>query len=480
MLLSLLVSYFFHKSPSKFFSKNSQSKEISTNLRLLHGARQEHFRLLGELITQCRIFDDNASSADQFAWAGCLLSTLQTMCGRPSVWTAHVGTHADFMVAINDVAPVLSRYCSVIRKIIAQAKKPSHLRRYWIEYTSAAAGLAWLVWHVKNNPRQIPEFIGTMRARIIESYYNHLEGPVKRIGSAFGFGDESETIDGSPAFVNQQIGRMRGGMRRMLDNLPESQEQIPAHLQQDYEQVLTRFQEWNNRQKGGVTAVAFDPIDLGDIGVASQTLSSEVFYRAFDHCLDDMSKANVTQKSTVVSQLTSLMKLGRGVVSHRADNVMGGLAESVGAIEEVIALFMVRSDTMMTQNKLTAAALALIPAGLIAWGAYKGTKKFGRLFMPTPYDDTPIKDAIIGARDLLDDCYYLEARDGMAAVHVGKLFYHLTRIRTEMKNINREQRNILMGYLNRVEIADSIEGKQLFLKKMHREYKNWHKASRAA
>jgi hypothetical protein len=475
--------YFLHKSPIKWFSRNTQRQEINQHIRLLEGARREHFRVLGQLISACRGFNDEdldgGPSGAPYVWAVRVVRTVQSMCGRPSLLQADTGAYGSLINAARDVAPALIAHKDTIDGVIDRAKKPNHLVRHWMSYTAAATAIGATVWYLHKNPGKINELTERAKLAATDSYNNYLKGPFEKIGDALGFWDKGGDIKAD--FVEEQARHLRAGIERVKANIPDGQKVVSEELQQKFANTLMALKTYNDAPKAGKFTFAVDfppfPLSDNDIVEASRTLSGDTLNKALDHLLDNFPKASATQLPELVGQLAPIVRLIKDVTAFRGGNVIDGLAESIGAIEEVIVVFMKQSEVMMTQNKLTIASIALVPAGFLVWGGYEAIKKGGNLLLPRPYDDTPIKDAILGARDLMDDCKFLDGTEDMADVQVGKLFYYLTRIGKEAKNVSPEHRKALLKYLRRAEIADSIDGKRVFLKKMYREYKEWHKTA---
>jgi len=474
--------YFFHKSPLKWISRTTQKQEINKNLRTLEGARREHFRVLGQLITTCRQFEGEDLNGDStgapLAWSVQVVRIIQSMCGRPSLLPMDASSYASLMNAARDVSPALNTHRETIDQVIDRAKKPNHFVRHWIPYTAAVAAVSATVWYLHNHPGQVTEVGTRVKLAAIDNYNTYLKAPFEKVGGALGFWDTG--ADATSEFVERQVQCLRQGIEQVKGNVPAGKAIVSEELQQDYVQILTEFQAWNNTQNGFSrfgTAVDFDRLDLGDIQEASKVLSGEALDRVLDQFLANWKRASITQKPELVSQLASIGKLFKDVVAFRGSNVLDGVVKAIGAVEEMIIVNIKQLDEVRTLIKLPIAVMALVSAGKAAQVGYGAAKKGGSMLLPSPYDDAPIRDAILGARDLMDDCKYLDDTGDMSDVQVGKLFYHLTRIGKEAKNVSPEHRKALLKYLRRAEIADSIDGKRVFLKKMYREYKEWHKAA---
>jgi hypothetical protein len=480
--------YFFHKSPLKWVSRDTQKQEVSKHLRTLEGARREHFRVLGQLISTCRQFEGEDLEGDlsgaPLAWSAQVVRIIQSMCGRPSLLPADALSYAALINAVSDVTPALNTHRDTIDKVIDRAKKPNHFVRHWIPYTAAVAAVSATVWYLHNHPGQVTEVGTRVKLAAIDNYTTYLKAPFEKVGGALGLWDTG--ADATSELVEKQVQCLRQGIEQVKGNVPVGKEIVSEELQRDYARILTEFQVWNNMQNRANpasgfsrfgSAVDFDPLDLGDIQEASKVLSGETLDRALDHFLATWKRASLTQKPDLVSQLASIGKLFKDVTAFRGSNVLDGVVKAIGAVEEMIIVNIKQLDEVRTLIKLPIAVIALVSAGKAAQVGYGAAKKGGSMLLPSPYDDAPIRDAILGARDLMDDCKYLDDTGDMSDVQVGKLFYHLTRIGKEAKNVSPEHRKALLKYLRRAEIADSIDGKRVFLKKMYREYKEWHKTA---
>ncbi len=475
--------YFFHKSPLKWISRSTQKQEINKNLRTLEGARREHFRVLGQLISTCRQFEgedlDGNSAGAPLAWSVQVVRIIQSMCGRPSLLPADASSYASLMNAARDVAPALNTHRETIDQVIDRAKKPNHFVRHWIPYTAAVAAVSATIWYLHNHPGQVTEVGTRVKLATIDNYNTYLKAPFEKVGGALGFWDTG--ADATSVELEARLSGVSRAMDQVDANIPVGQRVVSQDLQQQYVKALMGLKIYNDTPKAGWGSFAVDfpkfPFTEDEIQAASQALSGDVWKKSMRHLMDNFPKASTTQLPELVGQLAPVLQLGFDVVAFRGSNVVGGTGVAVGEIKQIIHLIVRQLDEVRTLIKLPIAVMALVSAGKLAQVGYGVAKKGGSMLLPSPYDDAPIRDAILGARDLMDDCKYLDDTGDMSDVQVGKLFYHLTRIGKEAKNVSPEHRKALLKYLRRAEIADSIDGKRVFLKKMYREYKEWHKAA---
>lgn len=162
------LRYYFHKSPLKWFSKNSQRREIEYNKFFIHRIIEHYNTILGQLVYFIDTFDSQATVQAQYEWMRQLTEIVSSMVGKPQGDKAikHLSNKQfDYLAQLFIYqSNALKNHHKKVSLCINHVKKPGHFIRNWIVYTIAASLCAYC-WV---DPHMI---ISSSLAAILSWYY---------------------------------------------------------------------------------------------------------------------------------------------------------------------------------------------------------------------------------------------------------------------------------------------------------------------
>ena len=128
------VSYYFHKSPIKYFTFD-QKKEVADKIAMLKKMREQHFELLGNINIRLSSFDTQALVQDQYLWIQKLGHVLFAYDE-----TIHVADDAEIFPLLYEATHLVSNYKTYLRNRLEKYYMPNIIVRRWMELIAAATG----------------------------------------------------------------------------------------------------------------------------------------------------------------------------------------------------------------------------------------------------------------------------------------------------------------------------------------------------
>ncbi len=177
------ASYFFHKSPLKYFTLG-QKGEVAQKLQFLKEEQQQYLALLGKINIHLSAFEVHQSVNDKHAW-------MQKLCMFLFSYdlAADVSTNEELFPLLSQATSVIDNYRKYAHGRLSQYRVPNALMRRWLYVVSAVAGVAYLGSYVQKNRKGLKKKVKGVK-RTLKGEANRLDGIVKR--AAFGDGEEAE------------------------------------------------------------------------------------------------------------------------------------------------------------------------------------------------------------------------------------------------------------------------------------------------
>lgn len=157
------LSYFFHKSPTKWIMGKSQAKEITQNIGRLERKRRTLYTALGALMGHIHAFSECDVAYDNcYVWIHTLFDMMT--CVQSEFVDAADDITFDALAAqlASKMKHVGSLKHTIIRSV-AFAKPSSHVVRNWIPYTIALAAAGYAAHYHMNNPLVFPAAFGAVQ-----------------------------------------------------------------------------------------------------------------------------------------------------------------------------------------------------------------------------------------------------------------------------------------------------------------------------
>jgi len=197
------LSYFFHKSPTKWIMGKSQAREISYNLKRLEHKQKELYTILGALTGHIHAFTEREMNYTQcYKWIEELFAIVS--CVNSSAHYTSDGTKFD------DIAAQLSikiKHVGLLKsnvlKSIAFAKKSNHIVRYWIPYAIALAAAGYATHYYAYNYADVNKILNAHCMALGTSLKKFVINPSKDIWDTI-FGKD-ENLDQAHLDVEKGI-----------------------------------------------------------------------------------------------------------------------------------------------------------------------------------------------------------------------------------------------------------------------------------
>ena len=140
------ASYFFHKSPIKYFTFDQKS-EVAAKIQVLKTMREQHFELLGKINIQLSSFDGQIAVQDQYVW-------IQKLCRVLFAYdeTLHVAEDAEIFPLLYEATNIVSQYKTRMHERLKTYYIPSLFARRWMELTAATAGVSGGCLYLHKHP----------------------------------------------------------------------------------------------------------------------------------------------------------------------------------------------------------------------------------------------------------------------------------------------------------------------------------------
>ncbi len=152
------ASYFFHKSPIKYFTFD-QKKEVADKIQVLKKMREQHFELLGKINIHLSTFDAQTAVQDQYAW-------IQKLCRVLFAYdeTLQVADDAEIFPLLYEATNIVSHYKTHMRGWLKKYYMPNIFARRWIELTAGAAAVTGAGWYEFRHPGETKKMAtGTLK-----------------------------------------------------------------------------------------------------------------------------------------------------------------------------------------------------------------------------------------------------------------------------------------------------------------------------
>lgn len=399
------VSYFFHKSPLKWFSKANQMKEIISNLRQLRRVQKEHCKMLGILMVHLDSFKNEASTAEQYQWLAQLLSIIHQLCMEKGLEPQDIANYdALFPLMQRLLDQTEAHQDKICDYVIADAQKPNHFVRNWLTYTTAGIG-ALATWRWYRNPLNSQKI-----TRLSSNFYEQVvSGPVKGVREVFKEDERGNAKDRVEKLVKEAGKIIKDPvLLGRLDAFQKIVKDVWPNLKPDgnYVYYFLRDKLWSQAKR--------DAVEKG--------------FNDLEELVDEVLEDFKDYASTII-----------GDSSEIKDKINNILDKGEEISDKVLGLY--------RQLKVFAAILRLVPLGVLITGA--GTvlyKTYKKLRKPN-YE--PIRTTLVDIAHLLN-CYEDAHSEQMEPEDYGKLLYLGYRLKKEKYEVPAEKRYRFVADINKL------------------------------
>lgn len=395
------LRYYFHKSPVKWFSKETQRLEVQHNKLFVHRIMQHYNSVLGQLVYFLHSFDPHVRVDKQYDWMCSLIDIMSLMVGRPQGNKATKNLpnkHFDYLAhAMIHQGRALQQHHKRVLLCMDQAKKPGHFTRNWIIY----ACIASLGAYCYLDPQLI---ISTSFAAAVHWWYKKdaegntfvkrwFEKPVKELKDVLGglppekWGEQDKDIlkiDELEA-VRENLDRQLAAIKEHNDVLSAQLDASEKNLHDNIAKIVNRFAAEKSEHERAqilsqVLAANIDELTL-------LTTTPYVGLDGYKPALKDLEPFKL-QLLDILALKVNAIELGirkdlRPTIAAIDENL---LKLQTGALQSIIDSAQVLNKTsydlihwimnaiydLLKNNNLSIKILALAPAGLTSYAGYKG------------------------------------------------------------------------------------------------------------
>lgn len=495
------MSYFFHKSPLKWFNQRKQSQEILGNLRQLRYAQTEHFKMLGYLKIHLNAFDNNAAVSNQYTWLGQLLSLVHQLCTGKDLKVQEIASY-------NKLMPLMQRLLDrveghqdrVTDRVIGDAYKPNHLVRNWWKYSAGAAG-ALAAWYYGYHNQENREKITNVVTSFGKSFYEQVvTGPLEGARDVFlektkKPGDEKKPKDFVEGVLDKAT-KIAGGLNQQLDkfvsmfspandNNGEGQEdennsseaEAPDDTSNGDDNGAGNIREVFGRIRQSVGRIYTElkrddevvQVNRGWMSRGAASVFNWVGNSALNSRFPQQKRVviqgEIDQLEPDVSELVQLLEehgttllASSSNISEKVPEVVDGIRDGVEGVTDSLKQFIDEMRASLSdghdiikQQKATFALLRLVPLGALACGAGALLYKAYKTLRGKPNYE-PIRTGLVDIAHLLN--WYEDVQPNqMLAEDYGKLLYLGYRLKKEKRRVPEEKRNRFVNDINKLSSA---------------------------
>lgn len=459
------VSYFFHKSPLKWFSKKSQREEIREALSRLRNLQKKHFQILGELTAHVGRFDTQAPYDKQYEWLTDLLSLSLHMYHEEVNKQQLMATKV--MMIMTEATRRLPKYYQGTLKTIQQLQVPGHFEKYWLSYALVGAGAtATSIWLFKNYQR-VPGMMQDAKQNIVNRMF---VTPYNAIKDAF-FGKERDQVQERPIReIVDEINKIWG--KKEIDTQEVHRLFIEVMTECQKEGYLNDVQGFNEQT---INQAAHDLINAAE-GNAQNAI--DLLEHAMHKSMDkfkalksarglrgywDASTRGINETGLYVPLVhlyAQAYKLKGNALSKPSQELINALT---GRGERLLD----DSERLIKQNRVTAALTTIVPIALTIYGSALGIKKLLAKMHGRP-EYRPIRHALIEISHILNSH---KENDIQSAEMEGKFNYYIENLNQQLPQVPADQRRRFFQDVCRLESPTlSAEQKMNSIRLMYNTY----------
>lgn len=162
--------YFLHKSPLKWFSKQSQQQEISGKIQLIYQKRDHYHKLLGKLDRCLNTFLIDADVSSQIVWIEKFFSITDLVVhgklGEELSQKLYSLPHREMLDQVLWLAKQLMRRSSRVEQVITSVKPPHYVVQHWLACVSGTTLLTAASIYAFLYPNKVTEIRNLLTSRM--------------------------------------------------------------------------------------------------------------------------------------------------------------------------------------------------------------------------------------------------------------------------------------------------------------------------
>lgn len=424
--------YYFHKSPLKWFNKDSQYAEVGRNKKVITKVLEKYDRVLGQIIHFIHSFDAQASVEKQYNWLHQLTQIINLIvAGAPEQSNSKIGFTSIAHSFINQYT-LLPHHINKVLRLMDHAQKPNHFVRHWFAYTVLMGGIiyCYLDPHLA---------LTTGGAAIIDWYRKKDETGLnffeRWVVKPFG---EFKSIvleapDDSMLQIDHSV-KLRDGiieqlalMEKKEDPLTQTFKQADAFLQEDIKKVIDRLMlNETEEQKEKILATILNQGDMSPLWNYVNSPELESLYGLGWQGKPVIKNADTLKDQMLDVLLAKIDLAEKGIRANLGPTLIETqknlLAIQLAALNDVIGS--VRStNTNVKKHDLSLKILALAPAGLGGLGLFKTVQKIYKRLVH--HDYRKVNNLLCDVEKVL-----IKSTDTMNYALYGRLIHLLHQIKT--------------------------------------------------
>lgn len=444
--------YFFHRSPTKWFSKTSREAEITLNKKCISDVLHQYEGALGENALLRAEFNDHASLDEQFLWIKRCCIDISKICLKNPLHEDAI-TQENCGQIIKQLYASLNKHKKIVEYRVCGATMPPHFERNWALYAGLTVAAVSGYLYMRRHPDVIHNSFRATRNFFVKNYTNHLKEPLGGIKKEL-FIDKNDRVSMAQALntIVEQSSPTEEMKQELRDDIYKFYVNIDKSLEMKCSEEELRLKS--------------NALDRGYFLRFLHKIFSEKWPEGGVVIQGWLSPFAKTTKSKVVDEIPAGFTLLARLTEYQA------ISLSASGVKVVFN----KIDEIEKRVNLTLAIVSLLPAYFVATKSFSAFRKFGGFLLPKGYDDTPVKNWITAMQNFLDDILYIDSLktyDTLDAHSVGKLLYYSSQLEDEIQHLSQKNRIALNKLLEKFYITNDLCGKRVYLKKMLAEYASW-------
>jgi hypothetical protein len=242
------TSYWFHKSPLKWFKGPRQEVEVANHIKRLKERQDHYFEVLGVISKEVDKFKVNGSMQEQYSWIASLVDAINVqLLAKPVHTTAVPLSYKRLLNIIQEVVLGLWRYSELtVSNEIDADKKPNTFVRNWLWYAAGAIGVLGTTALMYPHRSKFAEW----QQRFSESFNDYAIKPLKNFKEVFWPEEKKDTLKKLTEEMDH-ISTMLGGDNNLSDELRKQKIETMEREMRDgfFNQVKSLTQDKQTRTR---------------------------------------------------------------------------------------------------------------------------------------------------------------------------------------------------------------------------------------